>query len=307
MTDQEYMDQAKTLFDIYSGILFNFSAFVPGEPADLTYGLHCPEYKTLLEKYPVAQIAGEGGDFERARRLLHHLAPRLKHAPMYDNHIPCDALHLLEYAYEQPDHGINCLTKSKILSECCLALGMYARRVWLMPFSPYDMDNHVVVELYDRDLSKWIMLDPTTDGLFVDEAGAALSVPEIRERMAERRFATYIPSDRFGTDPVPLLEEYAERNAYICKNMFYFTLEPYNGFGKRDGSLCFLPSGFSLRRQKIARYTYLLERHAQAEQNDLTRQYIASGRKQLEKAKNGPEPASCGFSVFAADPDLSNL
>ena len=42
-----------------------------------------------------------------------------------------------------------------------------------------------------------------------------------------RRFATYIPSDRFGTDPVPLLEEYAERNAYICKNMFYFTLEPY--------------------------------------------------------------------------------
>ena len=184
---------------------------------------------------------------------------------------------------------------------------MYARRVWLMPFSPYDMDNHVVVELYDRDLSKWIMLDPTTDGLFVDEAGAALSVPEIRERMAERRFATYIPSDRFGTDPVPLLEEYAERNAYICKNMFYFTLEPYNGFGKRDGSLCFLPSGFSLRRQKIARYTYLLERHAQAEQNDLTRQYIASGRKQLEKAKNGPEPASCGFSVFAADPDLSNL
>lgn len=43
---------------------------------------------------------------------------------MYDNHIPCDALHLLEFSYEQPDHGINCRNKSKILAECCLALGI---------------------------------------------------------------------------------------------------------------------------------------------------------------------------------------
>ena len=182
MTDQEYMDQAKTLFDIYSGILFNFSAFVPGEPADLTYGLHCPEYKTLLEKYPVAQIAGEGGDFERARRLLHHLASRLRHDSMYDNHIPCDALHLLEFSYEQPDHGINCRNKSKILAECCLALGIYARRVWLMPFSPYDSDCHVITEIYDRQMKKWIMLDPTSGGYFVDEDGIPLSPPEIRDR-----------------------------------------------------------------------------------------------------------------------------
>ena len=32
-----------------------------------------------------------------------------------------------------------------------------------MPYSPYDFDNHVVVEIYDK---KWIMLDPTTDGIF---------------------------------------------------------------------------------------------------------------------------------------------
>ena len=85
MTGQEQLDLQQDLFNIYSGILFNFPSFASGEPADLTYDFHCPEYKTLLEKYPVAQIAGEGGDFERAR----------------------DALHLLEFSYEQPDLGIN--------------------------------------------------------------------------------------------------------------------------------------------------------------------------------------------------------
>ena len=51
MTGQEQLDLQQDLFNIYSGILFNFPAFAPGEPADLTYDFHCPEYKTLLEKY----------------------------------------------------------------------------------------------------------------------------------------------------------------------------------------------------------------------------------------------------------------
>ena len=48
MTGQEQLDLQQDLFNIYSGILFNFPAFAPGEPADLTYDFHCPEYKTLL-------------------------------------------------------------------------------------------------------------------------------------------------------------------------------------------------------------------------------------------------------------------
>ena len=254
MTDQEYMDQAKTLFDIYSAILFNFSAFVPGEPADLTYGLHCPEYKTLLEKYPVAQIAGEGGDFERARRLLHHLASRLRHDSMYDNHIPCDALHLLEFSYEQPDHGINCRNKSKILAECCLALGIYARRVWLMPFSPYDSDCHVITEIYDRQMKKWIMLDPTSGGYFVDEDGIPLSPPEIRERFAGRKTASFVPALEDEKDMKDCDRQYV--HTYICKNSFYFTVERWNGFGDRCEALYVLPAGYDLVRSGEANFRY---------------------------------------------------
>ncbi len=51
---------------------------------------------------------------------------------------------LLTYSFENDEHGINCLNKAKILAECCLALGIFARRVFIHPFSPFDFDSHVV-------------------------------------------------------------------------------------------------------------------------------------------------------------------
>ena len=94
------------------------------------------------------------------------------------------------------------MNKSKILVECCLALGIYARRVSIMPFSPYDLDNHVVTEIYDRTLKKWIMLDPTTDGYFVDDASTALSLLEMRNKFANAEFITFV---------------YPVKKSYLCQ------------------------------------------------------------------------------------------
>ena len=69
------------------------------------------------------EIAGNGTELEHSVRLLKYLAPKLTHSAWYDNSVPCNGLALLEYSLEQPEHGINCLNKSKILEECCLALG----------------------------------------------------------------------------------------------------------------------------------------------------------------------------------------
>ena len=78
------------------------------------------------------------------------------------------------------------MNKSKILVECCLALGIYARHVCIMPYSPYDIGSHVVTEIFDRSLEKWVMLDPTTDGFFIDENKVALSLFEMRDKFAIR-------------------------------------------------------------------------------------------------------------------------
>ena len=169
MTDQENLQVQQNLFDIYSGILFNNQAFADsGETAEITYDFTCPEYKALIEKYGIDGIAGEGPAFERGVRLMHWMAPRLTHKGDYDNHVPFNSLDLLEYSLDKPEQGINCRNKSIILTECCLALGIYARRVYIMPYSPYDGDNHVVSEIYDPELGKWVMLDPTTGCYFID-------------------------------------------------------------------------------------------------------------------------------------------
>ena len=151
MTKQEANQINEFFLDFYCGILLDSATFAPGTAAPHLYRFDCPEFGTLRERYPIERIAGKGGDFQRALRLCRYLAPRLRHESDYDNHVPCNSLDLLDYCFEKQDVGINCLNKAKILAECCLALGIYARRTGMMPASPYDCDNHVVTEVFDRD------------------------------------------------------------------------------------------------------------------------------------------------------------
>lgn len=97
------------LINAYSGILLNYFNFQSNNKEEITYDFNCEEYKELIEKYQLDKIAGMGTDYTRARRLLHYLSHRLTHSSWYDNHIECNALKLLEYSLNNPEHGINCL------------------------------------------------------------------------------------------------------------------------------------------------------------------------------------------------------
>lgn len=252
MTKKEKREAAKEQLYIYSGILFHNRKFAEGKEEAISYDFSCPEFAQLREKYDLETIAGKGSDFVKAKRLLHYLAPRLTHSSWYDNHVPCNALDLLEYSLNNPEQGINCLNKSKILEECCLALGIYARRVSIMPYSPYDFDNHVVTEIFDRKMGKWIMLDPTTDAFFVDENKTPLSLLEMRERFANDEFITFVVSTDSLKDLNKLREKYMEINAYICKNLFYFVIDQECGFGPPKHRLTFCPENYGIKEKEIA-------------------------------------------------------
>ncbi len=230
---------------IYKGILFHNCTFENDFSADITYDFTCEEYGTLRDKYNLTAVTGTGSDFEKAARLTSYFAPKLAHKGDYDNRIACNALSLLEYSLSQPEHGINCLNKSKILQECCLALGIYARRVCIMPYSPYDYDNHVVTEIYDRALQKWVMLDVTANGYFADEKDTPLSVLEMRERFALNRTCNFTKlnneiAEYFSSSE----EEQLYYNNYFAKNLFYLVVDQINGFGEKDAYLRFIPKGF---------------------------------------------------------------
>ena len=128
-----------------------------------------------------------------------------------------------------------------------------------MPFSPYDFDNHVVTEIYDRNLQKWIMLDPTTDGYFVDDTKTPLSLLEMRSKFANAEFITFVRSKESLKDMQKLREKHLETNLYICKNLFYFQVEQYSTFGVKDKYLCFVPLHYSLKKTKQANLKYRLD------------------------------------------------
>ena len=274
-------DVVETLDNIYCGILINYPNFKEGDMKTLVYDFSCPEYKELISKYHIDQVAGKGSDFLRAKRLLKYLSPRLTHKSNYDNHVNCNSLELLDYSFDNPNHGINCLNKSKILAECCLALGIYARRVRILPYSPYDFDNHVVTEIYERKMNKWIMLDPTTNGYFIDENKTPLSMLEIRNKFKNLELVTYLNVAKSLKDPKKLKEKYYSLNNYICKNSFCLALEEYNGFGEKSGALHFIPEGYSLTNNQIINAEFRLKNLP----SELKTKYAKYLKERIEKLK----------------------
>lgn len=283
MVKKEMQAIAQQMLGVYRGILFNHQEFETGNNEELIYEFDCPEFEELRSKYHLEEIAGRGSDFVRAKRLLHYLAPRLTHSSWYDNHIECNSLKLLEYSFENPDHGINCLNKSKIFVECCLALGIFARRVSMMPFSPYDFDNHVVAEIYDRSLEKWIMMDVTTDGYFIDEARTPLSLLEMRNKFANAEFVTYVPSTSSLKEIEKQSVKYVDKNMYICKNLFYFKVEKHSTFGEKKVYLHLVPTHYSIKKTKQANLEYRIK-NLPAEQ-EVLRKFAVDHLVQLEKSQ----------------------
>jgi hypothetical protein len=165
-----------------------------------------------------------------------------------------------------------------------LALGIFARRVVIMPFSPYDFDNHVVAEIYDRTMDKWIMLDPTTDGYFIDEDKNPLSLLEMRSKFANAEFITFVKAKDSMTDIHKLREKHIEINSYICKNLFYFSIEKYSTFGAKGEYLDFIPTNFSVKKAEAATLKYKLN-HIPKEYEEL-RQLL---EEELQKAQQRPE------------------
>lgn len=227
-----YLQSTDEIAIMEAGILQAHLRFGEGDDHTFTYDFSHEEYPKLKAEYGLEAIAGDGSEFDRAMRVMDEFAPRLKHKSNYANQIAMNALDLLAYSLNQPEHGINCRAKAQILNEMCLSLGIYARKVWIMPLSGYDNDCHVVNEVWDSTLQKWVMLDITNNQYWVDENGTPLSVLEIRELGAQQAFCTPVcPGDSLDNLSV-LKNRYMGSYLYIMKNMVY--TEYCNAYGPTE-------------------------------------------------------------------------
>lgn len=302
MNKKERLESQRELWNIYCGILFHLRKWAAGAPLTFTYRFDCLEYAELLARYPVEKTAGKGSEFVRALRLCRWLHPRLKHKGDYDNHIPCNSLALLEYCFEKEDVGINCLNKSKILAECCLALGICARRVFAYPLSLYDMDNHVMTEVYDTSLKKWALLDPTSGAYFADETGVPLSALEVRRNMAEQEPVSAVLPRQSVKDIKTLFGRNLARgeNAYYAKNIAYFMADRVNGFGDpKEEAVLLAPEGFDVKARTLKNICYRLAMAREWGLADL----IPSFEKWYKSELSGREAPRISESAFAAPPE----
>lgn len=240
-----YLQNTDEIYVMESGILHGYLEFADGQDYDFSYDFENEDYSLLIDKYKIDTIAGDGSEFEKAVRLMNEYAPRLTHKSDYDNHIEINALSLLDYSLDNTKQGINCKNKAQILNEMCLALGVYARKVWIMPNSKYDGDCHVVNEIWDTQLNKWIMLDITNNRYWVDENGTPLSILEIRYKGAMQEFCTPVYPD----SKLDNLEEIKDASIgnflYIMKNMVYFEYMTQYTVGESDNSYLLLPENFN--------------------------------------------------------------
>ena len=232
ITQTSYLQSTDEIYYMEAGILYNALEFRDGEDFAVTYDFYNEEYPELLSKYGVKETAGDGTEFEKASALMNEYSGRLRHKSDYDNHVEMNALALLEYSLDNKKQGINCRAKAQILNEMCLALGIYSRKGWICPNSVYDTDCHVVNEVWDSSLNKWVMLDITNNYYWVDESGAPLSVLEIREHIAKQEFCTPVSSG----DKLDNLEKSLNRNydnfLFIAKNMVYMQYCDENTVGE---------------------------------------------------------------------------
>lgn len=221
-----YLQSTDEIYILEAGILRNNIKFREGTDIEIKYDFENENYKKLEEKYNISGTAKDGTEFEKALRLMNEYAPRLTHESYYDNHIEMNALALLEYSLNNKSHGINCRSKAQILNEMCLSLGIYSRKVWICPNSIYDNDSHVVNEIYDTTLEKWIMLDITNNEYWVDENNVPLSVLEIRYKAAMNEFCTPVAAGDNLKDLEKLKEKHIGDFLYIIKNLTYMQYLP---------------------------------------------------------------------------------
>lgn len=246
-----YLQDTEQIYIMEAGILRNNLEFKEGESYETVYDFDNAEYPILIEKYNIDKTAGEGSEFEKAVRLMNEYAPRLIHESYYDNHVEMNALSLLEYSLDNSSQGINCRSKAQILNEMCLALGIYSRKVWIMPNSGYDGDCHVANEIWDSELSKWVMLDITNNQYWVDENATPLSVVEIRTKGANMEFCTPVTAG----DNLNGLNKLNEKNIgdflYIMKNMMYFYWCDIQTVGETDKKYMLFPENLPTNYELI--------------------------------------------------------
>lgn len=248
------------MFDVYSGILKMMEDFRDdGKDITIRYLLDA-DYKDLCATYKLKENAGSKADFDKAINLLNWISSNVYHYGNYDNHVTNTAMELLEYAFGKGEkYGINCRSLSLALTECLLAIGIKARTIYIMPFSPYDFDNHVVCEAWICELDKWVMLDPTNN-LYATFNNVPLNILELRGLLANQEEVIYNIEANYNGTPI----NKDEISTYYAKDLFRFMISDIQGTNSENIEgirlINITPCGYDVKKYTLANIDFRINK-----------------------------------------------
>jgi hypothetical protein len=151
------------------------------------------EYAKLKEMYNLEIIAKKGSTLSKALNIMQWLTDKTYYCGQ-SNLDGVEVFSILEYALKGGfEHTIRCDQKSVALSECLLALNIFAQPVMLEDYNYDETGNkitgincHNVTHIYLPEEEKWIMFDPSFNAVFADEKGQILNIIEIKDTLKKR-------------------------------------------------------------------------------------------------------------------------
>jgi len=211
-------------YDLYASLLKMHDTFRPGDAhVCLRIDFGSRDLARLRKKYDLPAIAGEGNAFDRAVRMMDWLTTHVRHNGNCNPKGDRCAMTALDFAFDQPEKGVNCAWLATTLTELLLALGIPARTVYIYPFAPYDCDNHVVTEVWSGDA--WVMLDPTCNCFVRDAQGRLLSVLDLRAALADQQEVIFNDGLRYNGNPY----SHEEHRDYLAKDLCWLRMAEVSG------------------------------------------------------------------------------
>ncbi|MDR0287740.1 MAG: transglutaminase-like domain-containing protein [Clostridiales bacterium] len=232
-----------------------------------------PDFNILHSKYPIRDIAGDGTDFSKTIKLMRWVHDNVLHngGTKDVEFVPKNSVSILDYSFGKGiEFGVYCRLQAIVLTECCLSIGLMARTIHCLPFSPNDFDSHVVSMVYIKDLKKWVLFDPGNNAYFTDKNQTPCSPLEARSLLGRNECFV---SDQLKPNYVfPLAEKQASYKQYMAKNLFYIKFSAINTFGtdliENQITYHLIPLGFNAKEREISYCEYAIDNAPDNLQND---------------------------------------
>lgn len=250
-------DEMNSEYLLLTGALRVFDDFTQSICDDylIVHDMENPKFELLRNKYGIMDISGSCNDFSKAINLMQWVHDNVPHCGGGGEvDVLKDSVSILNYTYGKGRlPGIFCYHIAIVFTECCLAAGLIARTIHCKPYSPNDVDTHVVSMVYINEMNKWVLFDPNNNAYFTDKHGSALSPLEARYLLGRDEICVC------GT-PKDEPDGYKQ---YMAKNLFYIKFWAINTYGTdlvETQKVYFLaPLGFDIRDREIAYCEYAIK------------------------------------------------